>query len=158
MFLQSSCKVKTGCTVVVEKTQSSDDILFSIFQILRNMLNERHIWMLREETRLSTDDAGKNKHPSVYLTLALHISYGISLQTAPCSYHNISSCLYHMSGLLGYFWLFTTQCIPTVELQNIFFQSPESFSNAQKNKVWVLFLLLFWFRLRVQMMRSLKHT
>lgn len=115
-FLQSSCKVRTGCKVEVKKTQSSDDILFSVFQILGNMLKDRHLWTLPAEIRPSSDDVDKKKHASVYLTLALHISYEVSLQTAPCSCHNISSCLYHISGLLGYFWLFTTQYIPIVQL------------------------------------------
>lgn len=72
--------------------------------------------MLPAEIRPSSDDANDKKHVSVYLTLALHISYEVSLQTALCSCHKINSWLYHISGLLGYFWLFTTQHIPTVQL------------------------------------------
>lgn len=88
--------------------------------------------------------------------MILHILYEVCIQTAPC--HNTSTSL--SPRKLGYFWVFTTLYSYYTTRNKHFFQNPECFSHAQKNKFQVLFAFGFgmvsvWFLFRVH---TIPHT
>lgn len=69
--------------------------------------------------------ADKKKHTSLYLTLALRISCEVSLQTTPCSCHNIISFLSPHTQLVRLLLVVhNTMYSPTIQMQNIFLSKP----------------------------------